>query len=204
MYGGAAVQSNHHNMNSASPIPQQWWDQDGQGQAPGGYGGPSSRAQGTPTRPGMSAMDIAASSPSLSQRMDGLAIGGGGGGTHTPMNGNAPPPPPQRGPSSNGLIRLTLKKPMGIVFEPMEDPHNPSQQRGVRICDLPRTGAAALSGMLEVGEELLSLNNNSMSWLTFDEIMDLSLMPMLKMWIFCFVGRRRIGMQWERFASEER
>ena len=72
------------------------------------------------------------------------------------------------------------------------------------VCDLPRTGAAALSGMLEVGEELLSLNNNSMSWLTFDEIMDLSLMPMLKMWIFCFVGRRRIGMQWERFASEER
>ena len=149
MYGGAAVQSNHHNMNSASPIPQQWWDQDGQGQAPGGYGGPSSRAQGTPTRPGMSAMDIAASSPSLSQRMPS-----------TPMDGNAPPPPPQRGPSSNGLIRLTLKKPMGIVFEPMEDPHNPSQQRGVRICDLPRTGAAALSGMLEVGDELLSLNNN--------------------------------------------
>ena len=72
------------------------------------------------------------------------------------------------------------------------------------VCDLPRTGAAALSGMLEVGDELLSLNNNSMSWLTFDEIMDLSLMSMLKMWIFCFVGRRRIGMQWERFASEER
>ena len=175
MYGGAAVQSNHHTMNSASPIPQQWWEQDGQGQAPGGYGGPSSRAQGTPTRPGMSAMDIAASSPSLSQRMNGLGISGGGGGTHTPstpMNGNAPPPPPQRGPSSNGLIRLTLKKPMGIVFEPMEDPHNPSQQRGVRICDLPRTGAAALSGMLEVGDELLSLNNKTMSRLTFDEIMD--------------------------------
>ncbi len=76
------------------------------------------------------------------------------------------------GVSSTGLIRLTLKKPMGIVFEPMEDPHNPSQQRGVRICDLPRTGAAALSGQLEIGDELLSINNKTMSRLTFDEIMD--------------------------------
>jgi len=76
------------------------------------------------------------------------------------------------GVSSTGLIRLTLKKPMGIVFEPMEDPHNPSQQRGVRICDLPRTGAAAMSGRLEVGDELLSINKKTMSRLTFDEIMD--------------------------------
>ena len=76
------------------------------------------------------------------------------------------------GISATGLIRLTLKKPMGIVFEPMEDPHNPSQQRGVRICDLPRTGAAAMSGQLEIGDELLSINNKTMSRLTFDEIMD--------------------------------
>lgn len=75
-------------------------------------------------------------------------------------------------PNSNGLIRLTLKKPMGIVFEPMEDPHNPSQQRGVRICDLPRTGAAAMSRKLEIGDELLSINQKTMSRLTFDEILD--------------------------------
>ena len=61
---------------------------------------------------------------------------------------------------------------MGIVFEPMADPHNPSQQRGVRICDLPRTGAAALSQKLEVGDELLSINDKTMSRLTFDEIME--------------------------------
>lgn len=72
------------------------------------------------------------------------------------------------------------------------------------VCDLPRTGAAALSGVLEVGKELLTLNNHSMSWLTFDKIIDLSLMLMLKMWIFCFVGRKRIVMQWEIFASEKR
>ena len=88
------------------------------------------------------------------------------------MNSNATPPPPPPGPSSTGLIRITLKKPMGIVFEPMEDPHNPSQQRGVRICDLPRTGAAAMSGQLKVRDELLSINDKTMSRLTFDEIMD--------------------------------
>ena len=61
---------------------------------------------------------------------------------------------------------------MGIVFEPMYDPNNPSVQRGVRICDLPRTGAAALSRKLEIGDELLSINDKTMSRLTFDEIMD--------------------------------
>jgi PDZ domain len=74
--------------------------------------------------------------------------------------------------SSTGLIRLTLRKPMGIVFEPMYDPNQVSVQRGVRICDLPRTGAAALSRKLEVGDELLSINDKTMSRLTFDEIMD--------------------------------
>jgi hypothetical protein len=76
------------------------------------------------------------------------------------------------GPSSTGLIRLTLRKPMGIVFEPMYDPNQPSVQKGVRICDLPRTGAAALSRKLEIGDELLSINDKTMSRLTFDEIMD--------------------------------
>jgi len=75
-------------------------------------------------------------------------------------------------PSSTGLLRLTLRKPMGIVFEPMYDPNTPSIQRGVRICDLPRTGAAALSRKLEIGDELLSINDKTMSRLTFDEIMD--------------------------------
>ena len=74
--------------------------------------------------------------------------------------------------SSTGLIRLMLRKPMGIVFEPMYDPNQASVQRGVRICDLPRTGAAALSRKLEVGDELLSINDKTMSRLSFDEIMD--------------------------------
>jgi hypothetical protein len=77
-----------------------------------------------------------------------------------------------RTPSSTGLIRLSLKKPMGIVFEPMYDPNQPKNQRGVRICDLPRTGAAALSRKLQVGDELLQINDTTVSRLTFDEIMD--------------------------------
>jgi hypothetical protein len=77
-----------------------------------------------------------------------------------------------RMPSSTGLIRLSLKKPMGIVFEPMYDPNQPTVQRGVRICDLPRTGAAALSRKLSVGDELLQINDTTVSRMTFDEIMD--------------------------------
>lgn len=61
---------------------------------------------------------------------------------------------------------------MGIVFEPMYDPQQPSHQRGVRICDLPRTGAAALSRQLQIGDELLSINDTTVSRLGFDEIMD--------------------------------
>ena len=92
---------------------------------------------------------------------------GGFDGTQPPQSKDQP-----SAPSSTGLIRLTLRKPMGIVFEPMYDPNSPSVQRGVRICDLPRTGAAALSRKLEVGDELLSINDKTMSRLSFDEIMD--------------------------------
>mmetsp|Transcript_444 Transcript_444/g.640 ORF Transcript_444/g.640 Transcript_444/m.640 type:complete len:815 (-) Transcript_444:83-2527(-) len=92
--------------------------------------------------------------------------------SRVPSPGAAGRSPSPSGPSSSGLIRLTLRKPMGIVFEPMYDPNAPSIQRGVRICDLPRTGAAALSRRLEIGDELLSINDKTMSRLTFDEIMD--------------------------------
>lgn len=95
--------------------------------------------------------------------MGGIATTNSG----TNNNDNEP-----RTPSSTGLIRLSLKKPMGIVFEPMYDPNNAAIQRGVRICDLPRTGAAALSRKLQVGDELLQINDTTVSRLTFDEIMD--------------------------------
>eukprot|EP00562_Extubocellulus_spinifer_P030885 CAMPEP_0178711746 /NCGR_PEP_ID=MMETSP0699-20121125/18508_1 /TAXON_ID=265572 /ORGANISM="Extubocellulus spinifer, Strain CCMP396" /LENGTH=1240 /DNA_ID=CAMNT_0020360441 /DNA_START=562 /DNA_END=4284 /DNA_ORIENTATION=- len=97
----------------------------------------------------------------------GGGMGGGGGASDPPTTKDDP-----QQPTATGLIRLTLRKPMGIVFEPMTDPHNTLQQRGVRICDLPRTGAAALSGKLQIGDELLSINEKTMSRLTFDEIMD--------------------------------
>ena len=92
-------------------------------------------------------------------------------------------------------MRLALRKPMGIVFEPMTDPHNPSQQRGVRICDLPRTGAAAMSQKLEVGDELLSINDKTMSRLTFDEIMDFIIEADKDRvdLLFCRPGKDRLG-----------
>jgi hypothetical protein len=97
---------------------------------------------------------------------------GGGGGFGSTAAAAAASTDEPRTPSSTGLIRLSLKKPMGIVFEPMYDPNKPSVQRGVRICDLPRTGAAALSRKLQVGDELLQINDTVVSRLTFDEIMD--------------------------------
>ena len=94
------------------------------------------------------------------------------------QNNNQSNDPTPKEPTSTGLIRITLRKPMGIVFEPIppETPtghhHNSQPQKGVRICDLPRTGAAALSRKLQIGDELLSINDKTMSRLTFDEIMD--------------------------------
>lgn len=182
MYAGMTVQpSGNPGMSGASPIPQQWWDQESGG---GGVNLSDPHA----TSAGMNASSksfphTAAESPILAQRMGGMALNdtrvhsygrydpNADSGTGAPAR-FATNPPQQKGPTVNGLIRISLKKPMGIVFEPMEDPHNRYQQRGVRICELPRTGAAAMSGMLDVGDELLSINNKPMSRLKFDEIMD--------------------------------
>mmetsp|Transcript_15846 Transcript_15846/g.29903 ORF Transcript_15846/g.29903 Transcript_15846/m.29903 type:complete len:893 (-) Transcript_15846:77-2755(-) len=190
MYAGMAVQpSGSPGMSGASPIPQQWWDQETQqgglnlsdpyGASPGMNA--SSKSLSYPTT---NAAAAAAENSVLAQRMGVMNLNNdtrvhsygrydpnADSGSGAPV-GNPPPPQQQRGPTVNGLIRISLKKPMGIVFEPMEDPHNRYQQRGVRICELPRTGAAAMSGMLEVGDELLSINNKPMSRLKFDEIMD--------------------------------
>lgn len=157
------------NMYQNAPIPPHAYSQGGYGAQPppqggGGYYDNNNMQQPPPQQYGAPSPVNAAyqranaamtrgPSPSPNNNNPGTAGGGAGGG-------------------SSGLIRLTLRKPMGIVFEPMTDPHNPSQQRGVRICDLPRTGAAAMSLKLEVGDELLSINDKTMSRLTFDEIMD--------------------------------
>ena len=76
---------------------------------------------------------------------------------------------------STGLIRLSLSKPMGIVFEPMVDIHDPTQQRGVRICELPPQGAAVATLRLQLEDELLSINDKTVSRLTFDQVMDILL-----------------------------
>jgi len=184
---------------ASSTAPKQWWDQNparseavgmniGMGvdqrqeqQAGGTEALPSSNPVLINTeargyyRPGMRSP-----SPTIQKRLEGMASSNPSGGVYgrnypshavDPINNDAAPSEVVSRPSS-GLIRLSLRKPMGIVFEPMNDPHNPSQQRGVLIVELPRTGAAALSHKLEIGDELLSINQKTMSRLTFDEIMD--------------------------------
>ena len=180
-------------QTSPSPVPPQWYEQ--QMKQGGANGGANAGAGGevrsvTPamnnTRGGNRNPQYPSRVPSPSpqtgigahynnrattpQRYYGAYNAQENGGQMTP--GQPPQQQQPAQPSAGGLIRLTLRKPMGIVFEPMYDPNQPSVQRGVRICDLPRTGAAAMSRTLEVGDELLSINDKTMSRLTFDEIMD--------------------------------
>ena len=86
-------------------------------------------------------------------------------------NRNPPPPPPRRRTFSGGhtsvtssgsaagsrsaheIIRITLQRPIGIVFAP-----NNELGYGVRIIDLPQQGAAATSQQLCVGDALVSVN----------------------------------------------
>ena len=131
-----------------------------------------SYAGGTPTGAGYDNPNRAGTPSRYLGAYNSPEVVSGGGSVGPSGNGGPGDPSPHQPPSSTGLIRLSLRKPMGIVFEPMYDPNNPSLQRGVRICDLPRTGAAALSRKLEVGDELLSINDKTMSRLSFDEIMD--------------------------------
>ena len=76
--------------------------------------------------------------------------------------------------SSRLIVRVSLRKPLGIVFAPIPpDPSKLTQQRGVRICHLPRTGAASLAGnKLKVGDVLLSINGKNMRLSTYEQIMD--------------------------------
>ena len=70
--------------------------------------------------------------------------------------------------TSSNIVKVTLMKPMGIVFEPVGDP----QECRVRIRELPRGGKAHQSKELKVGDELMSINDNDMSNLTFFEILE--------------------------------
>ena len=184
--------------SAESPIPKAWWDasnndpQQQQGVPPtqqpqpqphpyyGAATGPVPRttvSNSTVTAyygHGITNNSVPPTSYEYSRNVNAVAV------NNSNINNTSPITPPRGSnqgggggaASSNGagLIRLTLRKPMGIVFEPMVTANG--VQRGVRICDLPRTGAAALSGKLQVGDELLSINDVTMSRLTFDEILD--------------------------------
>mmetsp|Transcript_28961 Transcript_28961/g.41389 ORF Transcript_28961/g.41389 Transcript_28961/m.41389 type:complete len:379 (+) Transcript_28961:88-1224(+) len=71
--------------------------------------------------------------------------------------------------SNSNLINLTLTKPMGIVFEPVGDPH----ECGVRIRELPPCGKAYQTNELKVGDELLSINDKKVGKSTFYQILEI-------------------------------
>lgn len=69
-----------------------------------------------------------------------------------------------------GLIRISLEKPMGIIFQPGSE-EAASSGEGVLIGELDARGAAALSKKLRVGDELLSVNDITVRNIPFDEVM---------------------------------
>ena len=64
------------------------------------------------------------------------------------------------------LVRVSLHKPLGIVFESMDG------GVGVQISELPKGGAANLCGKLGLCDELISINDTAMSRWIFDDIMN--------------------------------
>lgn len=71
------------------------------------------------------------------------------------------------------LIRTTIKKPMGIVFETMTDENDPVNQKACYIREITSQGFAAQSGILQLGDELLSVDGIATVDFTFNETMDL-------------------------------
>jgi len=103
-------------------------------------------------------------------------------------------------PSSSGLIRLSLHKPMGIVFEANIVK---GEERGVKICELSRLGVAAQTGRLEVGDELLSIDDVIMSQSTFDEVMDFIMSRPSEESVDLLFRRPRIGGDGDRYNQDQ-
>ena len=74
------------------------------------------------------------------------------------------PPLPDAAKSKH--VRVRIRKPLGIVFESL-------QEGSVRIVEMPMTGnAARRSGRLAIWDELVSINAKSMKHRSFDFVME--------------------------------
>lgn len=79
------------------------------------------------------------------------------------------------------LIRVKLVKPMGIVFEPVPDAKRGSKYPttdsiadvGAQIKSMTPDGAAAVTGKLKVGDQLVSIDDEFTTDVLFDDIMDM-------------------------------
>ena len=74
------------------------------------------------------------------------------------------------------FIRIRLYKPMGIIFEPIPQKYKSRSildEIGARIKHLTRDGAASKLQELEVGDELVGVDDEFITKLPFDDIMDI-------------------------------
>lgn len=85
--------------------------------------------------------------------------------------------------SRQSLIRVQVDKPMGIVFEPIPPKdkkgnyvgikRSKSQEdMGARVKTLIKDGSAAKTGKIKIGDELLCVEDDFTTGMTFDDIMD--------------------------------
>lgn len=74
------------------------------------------------------------------------------------------------------LVRVQLRKPLGIVFDSIKDElnglENSNHHSGLRISELPPMFAAYRSSRLEIGDELLSINGVDVSRRSFQYVSD--------------------------------
>eukprot|EP00536_Pseudo-nitzschia_multiseries_P019404 jgi/Psemu1/316953/fgenesh1_kg.4821_\ len=61
-------------------------------------------------------------------------------------------------------VGVALKKPMGIVFE-----ENDSEYGGIFVQSLTEEGAAAQNGLIQAGDQLISVGTKNVSGLDFDD-----------------------------------
>ena len=66
-------------------------------------------------------------------------------------------------------FQVNLRKPMGIVFENRQ---KKASGNAIRIGDITSKGSARRSGILRVGDELLSVNGEDIHKFSFDDVMD--------------------------------
>jgi S1-C subfamily serine protease len=85
--------------------------------------------------------------------------------------------------NERSYVAVALAKPMGIVFE-----ENDAEFGGIFVQSLKEGGVAAINGVLQAGDQLVSVGSNPVSGLPFDDalaaILDTSMDKEVKLVLF--------------------